>query len=73
MTPSNCRNVSTERRAQLVFVSRPQARGKNRDALFNSQKTRETLFFAAQNATKDEQLASFSCLMFERVPQQRII
>ena len=35
------------------------------ETLIQLAKDKETLFFAAQNATKDEQLASFSRLMFE--------
>ena len=54
----------TERRAQLVFVYGRRRVGKT-ETLIQLAKDKETLFFAAQNATKDEQLASFSRLMFE--------
>ena len=49
----------TERRAQLVFVYGRRRVGKT-ETLIQLAKDKETLFFAAQNATKDEQLASFS-------------
>ena len=59
----------TERRAQLVFVYGRRRVGKT-ETLIQLAKDKETLFFAAQNATKDEQLASFSRLMFEAGPGQ---
>lgn len=52
------------RKAQLVFVYGRRRVGKTATLVHFSQ-GKETLFFAAQNATKEEQLASFSRLMFE--------
>lgn len=52
------------RRAQLVFVYGRRRVGKTATLVRFSQ-DKETVFFAAQNATKEEQLASFSRLMFE--------
>ena len=63
----------TERRAQLAFVSGRQAAVGKTETLIQLAKDKETLFFAAQNATKDEQLASFSRLMFEAGARARII
>ena len=59
----------TERRAQLVFVYGRRRVGKT-ETLIQLAKDKETLFFAAQNATKDEQLASFSrrLVIFDEFP-----
>lgn len=52
------------KKAQLVFVYGRRRVGKT-ETLTQFSKGKETLFFAAQNATKEEQLAAFSRLMFE--------
>lgn len=52
------------RKAQLVFVYGRRRVGKT-ETLTQFSKGKPTLFFAAQNATREEQLASFSRLMFE--------
>lgn len=52
------------RKAQLVFVYGRRRVGKT-ETLSHFSRGKETLFFAAQNATKEEQLESFSRLMFE--------
>lgn len=52
------------RRAQLVFVYGRRRMGKT-ETLTQFSRGKETLFFAAQNATREEQLAAFSRLMFE--------
>ncbi|KFI49106.1 ATP-binding protein [Bifidobacterium biavatii] len=53
-----------EKRAQLVFVYGRRRVGKT-ETLTQFAKGKDTLFFAAQNATKEDQLASFSRLMFD--------
>lgn len=52
------------RKGQLVFVYGRRRVGKI-ETLTQFSKAKMTLFFAAQNATKEDQLASFSRLMFE--------
>ncbi|PJM78429.1 ATP-binding protein [Bifidobacterium scaligerum] len=52
------------RKSQLVFVYGRRRVGKT-ETLTHFSRGKETLFFAAQNATREEQLASFSRLMFE--------
>ncbi|MBT1174362.1 ATP-binding protein [Bifidobacterium sp. LC6] len=51
-------------KAQLVFVYGRRRVGKT-ETLIHFAKGKDTIFFAAQNATKEEQLASFSRVMFE--------
>ncbi|WP_191996896.1 ATP-binding protein [Bifidobacterium platyrrhinorum] len=52
------------RKAQMVFVYGRRRVGKT-ELLTRFSNGKPTVFFAAQNATKEEQLASFSRLMFE--------
>ena len=52
------------RRGQLVFVYGRRRVGKT-ETLTQFSKGKPTLFFSAQNATMEDQLASFSRLMFE--------
>lgn len=52
------------RKAQLVFVYGRRRVGKT-ETLTQFSKGKPTLFFAAQNATKEDQLTSFSRIMFE--------
>lgn len=51
-------------RAQLVFVYGRRRVGKT-ETLTQFSRGKDTLFFAAQSATAEEQLASFSRLMFD--------